>query len=203
LSKEQLLQQFAEAYEQLIEMASLAEQRGVTRQADRWGPREIVAHLAGWEVIATVHIPKVVASMPPLFVYADKTQQTVLNEALNATMVTLVGEQPLSTVCGLLRQAYRHDIEILRKLDDTFFQPGEYVYERTKAVIEHCQEHIEGLLLSLASLYQEQGKYADAEPLFKRALAICERALGPDHPHTQTVRRDYDGLLQEMGENPL
>lgn len=79
---------------------------------------------------------------------------------------------------------------------------GEYVYERTKAAIEHCQEHIEELVLSLALLYREQGKYAEAEPLFKRALAICERALGPDHPHTQTVRRNYDGLLQEMGGNP-
>ncbi len=201
MSKEQLLQEFADAYEQLIGTASLAAQRGVTRQGDTWGPREIVAHLAGWEVIATVHVPKVAAGMPPLFMYADKTQQTALNEALNATMVALVADQPLSTVGGLLRQAYQRDIEMLRKLDDTFFQPGEYVYERTKAAIEHCQEHIEELVLSLALLYQEQGKYAEAEPLFKRALAICERALGPDHPHTQTVRRKYDGLLQEMGGN--
>ena len=201
MSKEQLLQEFADAYEQLIATASLAAQGGVTRQGDTWGPREIVAHLAGWEVIATVHVPKVAAGMPPLFMYADKTQQTVLNEALNATMVTLVADQPLSIVGGLLRQAYQRDIETLRKLDDTFFQPGEYVYERTKAAIEHCQEHIEELVLSQALLYQEQGKYAEAEPLFKRALAICERALGPDHPHTQTVRRKYDGLLQEMGGN--
>ena len=201
MSKEQLLQEFADAYEQLIGTASLAAQRGVTRQGDTWGPREIVAHLAGWEVIATVHVPKVAAGMPPLFMYADKTQQTVLNEALNATMVTLVADQPLSTVSGLLRQAYQRDIEMLRKLDDTFFQPGEYVYERTKAAIEHCQEHIEELVLSQALLYQEQGKYAEAEPLFKRALAICEQALGPDHPHTQTVRHKYDGLLQEMGGN--
>jgi hypothetical protein len=41
-AKEQLLQEFAEAYEQLIETASLAAQRGVTRRRDRWGPREIV-----------------------------------------------------------------------------------------------------------------------------------------------------------------
>jgi hypothetical protein len=148
MSKEQLLQEFADAYEQLIGTATEAAQSGVTRQGDTWGPREIVAHLAGWEVIATVHVPKVAAGMPPLFMYADKTQQTVLNEALNATMVTLVADQPLSTVGGLLRQAYQRDIEKLRKLDDTFFQPGEYVYERTKAAIEHCQEHMQGLVES-------------------------------------------------------
>src|SRR5712691_4015819 len=61
MSKEQLLQEFANAYEQLIGTATEAAQHGVTRQADRWGPREIVAHLAGWEVIATVHVPKVAA----------------------------------------------------------------------------------------------------------------------------------------------
>ncbi len=30
--------------------------------------------------------------------------------------------------------------------------------------------------------YYAQGKYAEAEPLHKRALAIFEKALGPHHP---------------------
>ena len=97
--------------------------------------------------MATVRIPKIVAGMPPLE-FADETQQTVMDDAINATIVTMVGDQPLDTVCGILRQAYRRDIEILRKLDDTFFQPGEYVFERTKSVIEHCQEHVQELVLS-------------------------------------------------------
>ena len=37
-------------------------------------------------------------------------------------------------------------------------------------------------LNNLAFLYSKQGRYADAEPLFKRALAIREKALGPNHP---------------------
>ena len=37
-------------------------------------------------------------------------------------------------------------------------------------------------LNNLADLYQAQGRYADAEPLYKRSLAIGEKALGPDHP---------------------
>jgi len=147
MSKEQLLQELAEAFEQLIGTAIEAAQRGVTRQGDRWGPRETVAHLAGWEVMATVRIPKIVAGMPPLE-FADETQQTVMNDAINATIVTMIGEQPLDTVCGMLRQAYQRDVEMLRKLDETFFQPGEYVYERTKNVIEHCQEHSQKLVLS-------------------------------------------------------
>jgi hypothetical protein len=55
---------------------------------------------------------------------------------------------PLETVYGILRQAYQRDIEMLRKLDDTFFHPGEYVYERTKDAISHCQEHMQELVLS-------------------------------------------------------
>jgi tetratricopeptide (TPR) repeat protein len=37
-------------------------------------------------------------------------------------------------------------------------------------------------LNNLAQLYETQGQYAQAEPLFKRSLAISEKALGPDHP---------------------
>ena len=145
MSKEQLLQELAEAFEKLIGTATEAAQRDVTRQGDRWGPREIVAHLAGWEVMATVRIPKIAAGMPPLE-FADETQQTVMNDAINATIVTMIGEQPLDTVCGMLRQAYQRDVEMLRKLDEKFFQPGEYVYERTRSVIEHCQEHSQELV---------------------------------------------------------
>ena len=36
------------------------------------------------------------------------------------------------------------------------------------------------------ALYQAQGRYADAEPLYKRSLAIREKALGPDHPDVAT-----------------
>ncbi len=147
MSKEQLLQELVDAYEKLIGTAIEAAQRGVTRQGDTWGPREIVAHLAGWEVMATVRIPSITAGMPP-FEYADETRQAVMDDAINATIVTMVGDQPLDTVCGMLHQAYQSDVEILRKLDDTFFHPGEYVYERTKAAIEHCQEHIQVLVLS-------------------------------------------------------
>lgn len=35
---------------------------------------------------------------------------------------------------------------------------------------------------TLAGLYVDQGQYAQAEPLFRRALAINEKSLGPDHP---------------------
>ncbi len=148
MSKEQLIQEFAEAYEQFIETALLAARRGVTGQGDSWGPREFVAHMAGWEVMATVHIPHVAAGMPPIFGSVDETLQDAMNDTLNTAMVTLIGDQPLEPLCGILRQAYQHTVEILTKLDDRFFQPGEYIYERTNDVIEHCQEHMQDLVRS-------------------------------------------------------
>jgi hypothetical protein len=147
MSKEQLIQELAAAFEQLIGSATEAAQRGMTRQGEKWGPREIIAHLAGWEVMATVRVPRIAAGMPPLE-EADRARQAVMNDAINATIVMMIGEQPLASVCGILRQAYQRDIDILRKLDETFFQQGEYVYERTRSVIEHCKEHSQELVIS-------------------------------------------------------
>jgi hypothetical protein len=35
--------------------------------------------------------------------------------------------------------------------------------------------------MNLATLYQAQGRSAEAESLARRALVISEKALGPDH----------------------
>ena len=53
---------------------------------------------------------------------------------------------------------------------------------------------------SMATLYQSQGsKYAEAEPLIKRALAIFEKVLGPEHPHVATALENYSALLRMTG----
>jgi tetratricopeptide (TPR) repeat protein len=41
-------------------------------------------------------------------------------------------------------------------------------------------------LNNLASLYEAQGRYPDAEPLYKQSLAILEKLLGKDHPNIAT-----------------
>jgi tetratricopeptide (TPR) repeat protein len=50
-------------------------------------------------------------------------------------------------------------------------------------------------------LYNNQGRYSEAEPLFQRALAIQEKALGPDHPNTATFLENYTALLRQMGRH--
>ena len=54
-------------------------------------------------------------------------------------------------------------------------------------------------LNSLSLLYQKQGNYAAAEPLYKRALAIVEKALGPAHPHVMTLLESMAAFYKETG----
>ena len=55
-------------------------------------------------------------------------------------------------------------------------------------------------LNNLAALYQTQGQYAEAEPLYKRALAISEKALGPDHPDVATSLNNLAELYHAQGQ---
>jgi hypothetical protein len=66
-----------------------------------------------------------------------------MNEAINTAFVTLAAEQSVERLSGILRRAYQRTAEILAQVDVAAFRPGEYVYERTRGVIEHCQEHID------------------------------------------------------------
>ena len=54
------------------------------------------------------------------------------------------------------------------------------------------------MLSSLATLYLNQGKYEQAEPLFQSALRISEQVQGPEHPDTGITVRSYAYLLRLM-----
>ena len=56
-------------------------------------------------------------------------------------------------------------------------------------------------LNNLALLYDAQGKYAEAEPLYKRSLAIWEKALGPEHPDVAQGLENYAALLRKTGRS--
>ncbi len=68
------------------------------------------------------------------------------------------------------------------------------------AVLDPKASHpsVANCLNNLGELYRAQGKYADAEPLCQRALTIFEEVLGPEHPTSQTVRKNYEDLLKKM-----
>ncbi|RME56738.1 MAG: tetratricopeptide repeat-containing protein, partial [Deltaproteobacteria bacterium] len=55
-------------------------------------------------------------------------------------------------------------------------------------------------LNNLALLLHEEGDYVAARPLYERALAIWEKALGPDHPNVATVLNNLAFLLKVQGD---
>eukprot|EP00903_Cladosiphon_okamuranus_P006199 g6096.t1 len=63
-------------------------------------------------------------------------------------------------------------------------------------------EHPEvaAVLNNLASILESQGKFAEAEPLYRRATEICETALGPEHPKLATALNNRAGLLMSQGK---
>jgi tetratricopeptide (TPR) repeat protein len=61
-------------------------------------------------------------------------------------------------------------------------------------------------LNELGILYANQHKYAQAEPVFQRALGVSVAALGPDHPDVATILRNMGILkasLQQYAEADL
>ncbi|MEE8199617.1 MAG: tetratricopeptide repeat protein, partial [Candidatus Acidoferrales bacterium] len=55
-------------------------------------------------------------------------------------------------------------------------------------------------LNNLAAIYDEQGKYAQAEPLYQRALAIREKTLGPELPELATSLNNLALLYDNQGK---
>ena len=51
-------------------------------------------------------------------------------------------------------------------------------------------------LNNLAVLYDAQGRYAEAEPLYTRGLAIQEKVLGPEHPATANTLNNLAVILE-------
>ena len=48
----------------------------------------------------------------------------------------------------------------------------------------------------LASFYRDQGRFAEAEPLYIRSQAIWANALGEEHPKVASSLENYAALLQ-------
>ena len=55
-------------------------------------------------------------------------------------------------------------------------------------------------LNNLALIYQAQGRHKEAQPLHRRALAIAEKSLGPDHPNIVKFLSNLAALYEKMGK---
>jgi len=56
-------------------------------------------------------------------------------------------------------------------------------------------------LSNLAGLLWQTNRPSEAEPLYRRALAIDEKSYGPDHPSTKRVRESLR-RLQDRAARP-
>ncbi len=53
---------------------------------------------------------------------------------------------------------------------------------------------------NLALVYQAQGRYIEAEPLYKRALVMLEKTLGTEHPEVARSLNNLAALYQAQGK---
>ena len=51
-------------------------------------------------------------------------------------------------------------------------------------------------------MYQAQGRYVEAEPLYKRALEISEKPWRLNHPGVVGVLNNLAGLYRDLGRYP-
>ncbi len=136
LSKRQVIHAFDQAHEQLLLAAKSAVQRGERIPQGEWGPREVLAHIAGWGAEATSRLPKVAQGTPPLQ-YDD--------DAFNDAIIAMIGEQSFEQISTILQRTHERFVQMLQALDEPLFVPGNPVYERLRAVIEHHIEHTQRL----------------------------------------------------------
>jgi hypothetical protein len=131
--RSQLLDSLNEAHERLVTAAMDAAGRGMK---DPWGPREILAHVVGWEAMSIARLPRLLAGEPPL---------TYDEQAVNIAMVTLIGDQPIEVFRTLLSQVHQRFVQMPEVQDEASFVPGHPIYERAKRAIAHSLEHVQEL----------------------------------------------------------
>ncbi|NES84881.1 MAG: tetratricopeptide repeat protein, partial [Moorea sp. SIO2B7] len=69
----------------------------------------------------------------------------------------------------------------------------------SKKLLGENHPHVATSLNNLALLYERQGKYGEAEPLYRQALALSKKLLGEDHPDVATSLNNLAALYKSQG----
>jgi tetratricopeptide (TPR) repeat protein len=139
-------------------------------------------------------------------------------EALMGQAINSWQRQQARSLLTLVRQLVEEDEPLLNKTSERY---GSYLlwyarlleqdlhWQQAQTVLEEAAKIFEQIgnqadfsiaLNNLALLYQAQGKYEQAEPLYQRALAIREQQLGPQHPDTAGSLNNLAGLYDAQGK---
>ena len=130
--KEQVLHTFAEVHAKLLMIATSVESQASSPR-ERWGPREILAHIAAWEAEALLRIPLIAAGTPAKKYDADE---------FNAQAVAAINGQSFQQIHQSLCQIHQQLVSLLTMLEDRDFVPEGSAYEWITALIQHSEEHI-------------------------------------------------------------
>jgi len=103
----------------------------------------------------------------------------------------------------------------VKALDEVFPEPVFQHWPQYQRLLPHARmaahlvedcglgSPVAGRLLNHSGCYLvDRAQYAEAEPLYRRALAICEKALGPQHPDTATCLNNLAVLYRKQGRYP-
>ncbi|MGC2220875.1 MAG: tetratricopeptide repeat protein [Methylocella sp.] len=104
----------------------------------------------------------------------------VLEEALGWVDAAFVGDPTDVRSCATLDPLAPHALALARRADEA-----------------GVPEPTARLMISLGLLFKAKSRYAEAEPLYRRALAIDEASYGPDHPDVATALNNLAQLLSD------
>ena len=76
------------------------------------------------------------------------------------------------------------------------FPSGQLKVSRQRLGEEH--PYVAGSLNNLAALYRAQGRYAEAEPLYRSALEMYQHLLGLEHPLVATSQCNLGAIYQKQ-----
>jgi tetratricopeptide (TPR) repeat protein len=110
-------------------------------------------------------------------------------------------------LAGAAQAQQQDDLARLRAEVSRLHAEGKYaeaapVAERYVALARQRGEESPVLAAAVAwlgNVYKAQGRYAEAEPAYRRSLAIWEKALGPEHPDVATALVSLAGLYLAQG----
>lgn len=103
----------------------------------------------------------------------------------------LLGKQP-DTLIKRNKKQHANIIQTPVAKNTKFFQ------SRTKT-LRQAHSYALTSINNLAFFYQNQGRYSEAEPLFKKACQIHEKTLGGEHPDTLTSILNLALLYKDQG----
>ncbi len=55
--------------------------------------------------------------------------------------------------------------------------------------------------LNLATIYRNRGKYDEAEPMYRQALVIDQKILGPEHPFVTISLTSLAAVYEDQGKH--